>query len=234
MKKALFLLSVWVVTIHVYAQDESGVTENKRYALTQKKFTFAIQPLQLLNSSLRYDFEFRLGNGPGWLQMGPAFYFVSDNNNANYQYDAPYYHRNRVGLQWDESYSEAKGMGIDLNYKHFLDARRSFYMAAGLSYARFNIKYWGQVWEDYIEDGLKYHTFVDGRHTQQIDRFGVNHFIGFQIPSQSAFHFDVFGGYAVRFSSSDENKPAFDSYMFSYGYTGFVLTMGIRIGFGVR
>ena len=233
MKKAFFLIALCVVSFQVYAQDESGVTENKRYAQTQKKFTFAMQPMQLFNSSLRYDFEFRLGKGPGWLQLGPAFYYVPDNN-ANYHYDRPYYYSNTFGLQRDEPYSEAKGMGIDLNYKHFLDVRRSFYMAVGLSYARFDIQYWGQVWEDYIEDGLKYHTFVDGRHTQQIDRFGVNHFVGYQIPARSAFLFDVFGGYAVRFSSSDENKPAFDSYMFSYGYTGFLLTMGIRIGFGVR
>ena len=231
MKKALFLLLAWVASMHVYAQDPASVTEDKPYMQTQKKFTFAIQPMQLFNSSLRYDFEFHLGKGPGWLQLGPAFYYVPDNNQNNRYYE---HYGNRFGFQWSESYSEAKGMGIDVNYKHFLDTRRSFYMAAGLSYARFNIKFLGQVWEDYIEDGLKYSTYKDGQHAQQIDRWGVNHFIGFQIPAQSAFLFDVFGGYAIRFSSSDENKPAFDSYMFSYGYTGFVLTMGIRIGFGVR
>jgi hypothetical protein len=127
-----------------------------------------------------------------------------------------------------------KGVGLDINYKHFLDARRSFYIAAGLSYTRFYIKYWGRAWEDYIEDGLQYFTYKENYHNQQIERFGVNNFIGYQIPARSAFLFDVFGGYAVRYSVADENKPTFNSDMFSYGYSGVVLLIGIRIGFGVK
>ena len=236
MKKTLLLVLVWTVTMHVYAQEQSDVTENKRYLRTQKKATFAIQPLQVFSNSLRYDFEIRLGNGPGWLQFGPAFYFSQDNNsrNSNYYYEGNDYYYDWYNLRLREPFSKLKGAGLDINYKHFLDARRSFYMAAGLSYTRFEIKYSGRAWEDYTEDGLVYHTYVEGYHTQQIKRFGINNFIGYQIPAQNAFLFDVFGGYAIRFSSSDENKPAFDNYMFSYGYTGFVLIMGIRIGFGIR
>jgi len=236
MKKAFFFVLVWVASMHVYAQEPASVTDDKPYMQTQKKFTFAVQPFQLIHNSLRYDFEIRLGNGPGWLQFGPAFYY-SENNNQNwpthyYEWKDNYYTEENFHLH--EPYVELKGVGLDINYKHFLNARRSTYMAAGLSYTRFDIKYNGKLWEDYIEDGLMYHTFVEGFHTQRIDRFGFNHFIGYQIPTRSAFLFDMFGGYAIRFSSSDKNKPAFDATMFSYGYTGFALTIGIRIGFGVR
>jgi len=232
----LLLLLLWTVTLHVHPQGVSGNTENKRYAQTQKKFTFAVQPLQLFNNSLRYDFDIRLGNGPGWLQFGPAIYFSQDNNTnrPNYYYDGKDYFHNGFNWHWREPYSELKGFGLDLNYKHYLDARRSFYFAAGFSYARFDIKYWGRAWKDYLEDGLTYLEYTEEYRTQQINRFGVNNFVGYQIPVRGAFLFDVFGGYAVRFARSDDDKPSFNEDMFSYGYSGIVALIGFRIGFGIR
>ena len=237
MKKVLYLLllSVWAVTLQVHAQTASVTTENKRYALTQKKVTFAIQPLQAFNNGLRYDVEVRLGDGPGWLQFGPAFYYNKPSNDNNYYYyEGGNYYRNWYMLHWREPYSELKGLGLDINYKHFLDARRSFYMAAGLSYTRFDIKYLSKTWIDYIEDGLVYYEFGEGYNKQHIDRFGINNFVGYQIPVRSAFLFDVFGGFSIRYAVSDENKPSFDNDVFSYGYSGIVMLIGFRIGFGIR
>ena len=248
MKKVRFLLLllIWAVAIQAQEQevsrkqaqeqDVSGKTENKRYARTQKKVTFAIQPLQLFNNGLRYDIDVRLGDGPGWLQFGPAFYYVPENNrnSSNYYYDGRNYYRNDLMFQWREPYTELTGAGIDLNYKHFLDARRSFYFALGLSYTQFNVKYRSRDWTEYIEDGLKYLEYGEGYNKQKIDRFGFNNFFGFQIPTRSAFLFDMFWGYAVRYSLYDEDKPAFNRDMFSYGYSGFVVLVGFRIGFGVR
>ena len=238
MNKVFFIFLFCATVIQINAQGTSVNTENKRYALTQKKVTFAVQPLQLFNNGLRYDFEVRLGNGPGWLQFGPAFYYNSPskrNVNTNYYYEGNNYNYNDwYYIHWREPYSELKGYGLDLNYKHFLDARRSFYIAIGLSYTRFDIKYLGRVWKDYKEDGLTYYEYREGNNTQQIERFGVNNFVGFQIPTRGAFLFDVFGGYAIRFSSSDEDKPSFDNDIFSYGYSGIVPLIGFRLGFGVR
>jgi len=230
------LLFFCVFVLKTHAQQASVSTENTRYAHTQKKMTFAIQPFQFVNNSIRYDVEIRLGKGPGWLQFGPAFYYRSFNKMEKPDY---YYHGDicyNSGYYWGlrESYSGLKGVGLDLNYKHFLDARRSFYIGVGLSYTRLNIKYWSQGLDDYIEDGLQYFEYRQRYQIQHIERFGFNNFIGYQIPSRHAFLFDVFGGYALRLTNCDENKPAFDSYMYSYGYNGIVLQVGIRIGFGIR
>ena len=229
MNKVCFLFLLCATAIQVQSQD----IENKRYAQTQKKVTFAVQPFQLFNNALRYDFEIRLGNGSGWLQFGPAFY-LNTSDNHNYHYEGKDYYHNWYYGYWREPYSELKGVGLDLNYKHFLDARRSFYIAIGLSYTRFDFKYRGNKLEDYVEDGLTFYEYREGYYKQQIDRFGVNNFVGFQIPTRSAFLFDVFGGYAVRYSFSDEDKPSFANYPFSYGYSGVVPLIGFRIGFGVR
>jgi len=238
MKKISYLavVALFAVSLQIHAQQTSVSTENTRYAHTQKKMTFAIQPFQFVNNSIRYDIEIRLGKGPGWLQFGPAFYYRSFNSKEkpNYYYQGDLFYDSGYSWGWRESYSGLKGAGLDLNYKHFLDARRSFYFGIGLSYTNLNIKYWSQGLEDYAEDGLQYFEYKQHYQIQHIDRFGFNNFIGYQIPSRHAFLFDVFGGYALRFTNCDENKPAFDAYMYSYGYNGFVLQVGIRIGFGIR
>jgi len=237
MKKLLYLsLLICTSALQVHAQRASVETDNRRYAHTQKSFTVAVQPMQFYNNSIRYDFEVRLGKGPGWLQFGPAFYYkpYSDREKPGYYYEDREYYRHWFNFDLHEPFSGLKGGGLDLNYKHFLDPRRSFYFAVGLSYANFNIKYWARAWDEFTEDGLQYLEYKEAYRTQQIERYGFNNFIGFQIPTRSAFLFDVFSGYALRFASSDENKPAFDRYMYSYGYSGIVFLMGFRIGFGIR
>jgi predicted membrane-bound dolichyl-phosphate-mannose-protein mannosyltransferase len=90
------------------------------------------------------------------------------------------------------------------------------------------------AWENYIEDGLQYHAYVPGNHTQHINRLGVNFYLGHQIPSRSAFLCDIFWGLAYRHSFSDKDKPSFNRTMLSYGHTGFVFLTGVRLGFGIK
>jgi hypothetical protein len=219
MRKKLFLLGLFA-GLFVSSAYTQNTTENKRYLATQKKYTFAIQPFQAFNGAWRSDFEMRLGDGPGWLQYGLSLYSADENS--------------EILRELRESASKLRGAGLEVNYKRFLDSRRSLYFAGGLSYTHFKIDYWGYSWVNYVEDGLQYHTQSSGYYTQQIDRLGINAFFGYQIPARGAFLFDAYTGLAQRYSFSDKNKPSFNDTMFSYGYTGPVFLLGIRVGFGVR
>ena len=234
MKKYLLLTVAWFFASQAFAQDTSG----EPYSLSQNRYTFAIQPLQWFNYGLRFDFEMRLGDGPGWLQFGPAVYFNSDEDkdDPSYYYEGNDYH---YFSRWyyggmREPYSKMRGSGLDVNYKWFINSDRSFYLASGLSYAHFNIEYWGRGWESYFEDGLQYHAYVLDYRTQNINRLGINMFFGYQAPAQDSFLFDVFWGLAYRHSFSDKNKPSFSESMLSYGYAGTVFLVGVRIGFGIK
>ena len=233
MRKNLYVafLAAWFAAFHLSAQNTSG---DMPYSPSQKKYTFAVQPMQLFNWSLRLDFEMRLGDGPGWLQFGPAVYYSLEEENRDYYYDGAHYHDDWYGIYFREPYSKMRGGGLDVNYKRFINPARSFYLAAGLSYTHFNIKYWGRTWTDYTEDGLDYHEYGLDYQTQHINRLGINTYFGYQIPTRRAFLFDMFVGLAYRHSLSDKNKPAFDDNMISYGRTGTVFTTGVRIGFGIR
>lgn len=210
-----------------------------RYLSTQKKYTFAIQPFQWFNWGWRFDFEMRLGDSPGWLQFGPTVYSATKSNNSLYYGDMSkvWYYDDHEGIR--EPFTKLNGAGIDINYKRFFDPNRSVYYAAGISYARFNIDYMGSYgkWNDYIEDGLLYHEYIfypEDTYTQHINRMSVNQYIGFQPASRHAFLFDMFIGISYRHAFSDKDKNQFDNYTYSYGFTGFVFTTGIRFGFGIK
>ncbi|MDR1172631.1 MAG: hypothetical protein LBL24_09275 [Bacteroidales bacterium] len=238
MRKNLYLLLLAACSAGLHAQDASDDPYCQRYASSQKKYTFAIQPMQFFNSALRFDYEMRLGDGPGWLQFGPAVYcsFKGNANHPDYYYDGDdYYHTGFLeGDIIREPCSKIRGGGLDVNYKRFINPARSFYLAAGLSYACFGIRYWGRVWTDYTEDGLEYHEYGLDYRTQHINRLGINTYFGYQIPTRRAFLFDMFAGLAYRHSFAESGKQPFNKYMLSYGYTGAVFLTGVRIGFGLK
>jgi hypothetical protein len=212
------------------------VSNNKPYSASQKKYTFAIQPFQAFNWAWRFDVEMRLGDGPGWLQFGPSIYSATrDVHNPRYHFEGKYYSDYRTHDSYlREPFSKLKGGGLDVNYKRFFNRERSLYLAAGLSYTRLKINYWGYEWENFTEDDLQYHEYRKGYHTQQIDRIGINTFFGYQIPTRSALLFDMFTGIAYRHSFLEKDRPCFNESQFSYGYTGPVFTLGVRLGFGIR
>ena len=237
--KRYILLAACLIAINAHGQDTSDDPAHRYYAPTQKKYTFAVQPLQLFNGGWRFDAEMRLGNGPGWLHLSPTVYYRKHDDKEDepryayfendYNYYNSYYH-----IDIFVPFSKLLGGGLDAYYKHFLNASRTFYHAAGVSYARFNIDYWGMEWDEYTEDGLPYLAYALDYRSQQINRWGVNILFGCQIPNRSAFLADFFWGLAYRHSFSDKDKPSFNRTMLSYGHTGFVLLTGVRLGIGVK
>ena len=233
----VLLLFLLVVAINVQAQEDYL---NTPYSLTQKKYTFTYQPMQMFNNGVRFDFEMRLKDGPGWLQFGPTIYqikYIDDLDDPRYYYyhdknEFKYYMLRWGDISFREPYTKMIGGGLNVNYKRFIDSESAFYYAAGLSYTHFNVKYIERVWKMFIEDGLQFHKeALEFRH-QPINRIGANFFFGIQPKFNSPFVFDIFGGFTWRLSLSDSDKPPFDKYKYSYGYTGSVLLLGVRFGFG--
>ncbi|MDR2233279.1 MAG: hypothetical protein LBE56_09170 [Tannerella sp.] len=225
-----------MMTMLIHAQQSSGDTNYSRYAGSQKKYTFTVQPLYLLSGGLKFDFEMRLGNGPGWLQFSPSVYYRDGNmNNNEYIYYGQTLHYTDWHPYWiHEPFSKLRGAGLDVNYKRFINVRRDFYTAAGLTYAHYNIKYWGFDGYEFIEDGLPYYGYKLGNQTQSINRLGANWYFGFRIPTRNAFVLDMFWGLGYRHSFSERDKPQYDDNFLTYGWTGFSFLAGMKIGFGIK
>ena len=232
----LLWLGLSMIALYVHAQQPSDDPNYARYARSQKKYTFTVQPLYLLSGGLKFDFEMRMGNGPDWLQFSPSVYYWNrDLDDKDYIYYGKILDRFDF---WPTSihrpFSKLRGVGLDVNYKRFINARRSFYTATGLSYAHYNIKYWGFAGYDYIEDGLPYYGYEYGLQTQHINRIGANWYFGTRIPTRQAFVLDLFWGLGYRHAFSEKNKPAFDDNFLTYGWTGLSFQAGIKLGFGLK
>ena len=238
-RKSLFfiLLLMWCFAPHAHAQGGGDGAPPPSYLSTQKKFTLAFQPMQWFNWGWRFDLEMRLGDGPGWIQVGPTIY--SKTREGNYCYYGNDYETNFFDYWgFGEPFSKLTGSGLDVNYKRFVDPKRALYIAGGVSYNLFNLEYYGSrvLWRDYVEDGMLYHTYTyttPKMDTQSINRLGVNYYIGYQVPSRWMFLFDAFIGVSYRYSILDKEKPQFNKSTFSYGYNGFVLMTGVRFGIGI-
>jgi len=233
MKKSLYSLLLLFAVINIQAQE---ISDDLSQSMMQKKYTFAMQPLQ--RYKWRFDFEMRLGDGLGWLQFGPAVYYGKryedgNNNNPSYYYDENDYHfRGWRYISLREPFSKVRGGGLDVNYKQFFNPALPPYFAVGLSYTHLKIDYWGYSWENYTEDGLAYHAYVLDYRTQNINRMGINTYLGLQYTGKFCL-FDIYCGLGFRYSLSEKNKPPFNNNMFSYGYTGMAYLLGMRIGFAL-
>ena len=208
---------------------------------SQLKYTFAFQPLQMFNNGARFDFEIRLKDGNGWLQFGPTIYQIKYSDNL--KDPSYYYYLNRddfeyLMLKWGEinfrePYTKMIGGGLNVNYKKFFESDRMFYYATGLSYTHFNVEYIECVWKDFYEDDLQFLKEALEFRNQPINRIGANFFFGIQPPFISPFVIDIYCGIALRLSLLDSDKPSFDKYKYSYGYSGSILLFGVRFGFGL-
>lgn len=196
---------------------------------TEQNTTIAIQPLQLINcGGIRLDFEKRIGKTPTWIQLSLTGYPTYNKKDVDKEYDYNRYHE--YWNPFGEDFSSMWGVSADLNCKYYLNRKQSLYFAGGFSYGYFEIKYIGSAWNDYVEDGLKYHEFTHGVQEQKIKRIGVNTLFGYQIPTRSAFLFDVYTGLGYRYGFYDENKTAFHYGLFSPGRRDLVFLLGIRLG----
>ena len=227
MKKILLLFTTTLLcTSTILAQNE----REDRKIEEQKTITFAFQPLQLFNAGgLHIDIEKRLGNSPSWLQLGITGYpfflgsFDEDSSYEGYLYTDRWY-------LWGHDFSYMGGINVNLNFKHFFNKAQSFYLAGGISYGYFNIKYWGNEWYSFQENGLEYHSIRYTKQQQEINKLGINTYFGYQIPNRSAFLFDMFVGLGYRYGIYNEDRCEFDESILAPGYRGVTFLTGVRIG----
>jgi hypothetical protein len=178
-----------------------------------------VHPLYLFNGGLRLDFEKRINNTPAWIQIGATGHHLAHHNDrSNYWY-----------MPTGE-YNYLVGGGLDLNYKRFYNRKETLYYAAGGAFTHYNIEYPGQNLRSYVEDRLTYYIYEYGNQKQKINKLGLNLYLGYQT-QRPAFLLDMFVGIGYRYSfRSDDRNELYDNGMIALGYSGFVVTTGVRLG----
>jgi hypothetical protein len=223
MNKLLVILSILLYAAPIIP-ELSAQAEKKpapaKLPHQEKRYTVAIQPLYLYNNGMRLDFEKRIKDMPAWIQISPLIYRVPKT-------DSDY---NQWLLFSDEEVGSLWGGGLEVNYKYFFNKQESFYVAGGVSYIYHGIKYYDTRLHPFTEDGLIYQSYERSLCKQQINKWGANAYIGYQLPTRS-FLFDMYFGFGYRHSVESDKQPnRFNNNMFSPGYSGTIVTTGFRIG----
>lgn len=226
--KKRYIIAISLALVCLFTQNALFAQENDSTAVRYlKKYTITGQPTSMLNGAFRVDFEQRI-EGRHWYRIAPTIYIYPSVYDDWYWYDfeggdSPYY---------TDYYSDwLVGAGIDLGYKYFIDKWEICYALGGVHYSFVNVQY---EYQDFVpfyeEDGTPYYRWGTMSEQQNFNRIGAIACIGVQTPQRKGFFIDTYIGIGYRYAFYDEQKPAFDSDIWGYGYRGFHVTGGFRIG----
>ena len=152
---------------------------------------------------------------------------------------APQFYTNSNGYDQFDSFN---GFGLNTYYKKFLSHSRSMnkngtsrtniYFSTGPVFQYFNMKSEEEIPEEFVENGVEYIRFNAQEYATKIYRLGADANFGLQFIFDR-FSLDLFGGIGLRFALDEDGRTMeyFDDYWTDFGYSGVILTGGIRFGF---
>ncbi|NVO19226.1 MAG: hypothetical protein HXX13_05965 [Bacteroidetes bacterium] len=187
----------------------------------QKNHGIGIVPQYAFMNGLRTDLDFRLKKGkPNWLVISPEI-FLSPANPTVYNYDS----------MW--------GAGLELQHRYYLNPKneipKGFYLGYGPLFQYFSITAQRYYTERVFENGIEYYKVKLAHVTTGIYKAGVTMTAGYQLVTfRSSVYFDFYLGTGMRLSFDDRLPSGltheFNDWWASYGYSGTLLTAGVRIG----
>jgi len=211
MKKIyLLILTFFFAGLISYAQEDS---------LPKKIISFV--PQNLIKRGIRVDYEFKIKERQ-WLQICPQFYL----GDRNYKLDDYQYYSGSTmnnGLD-NEDYNSIVGAGISIYHKYYPIQKHDlgWYISYGLHYNYFFTQF--NVLTDYDQ-------LIEEDHS--IHKIGGDVLIGYQHIFFKVLAIDIYTGLGTRlsfFNPSIGNLHKFDNFFTSFGYTGNVMQLGLRIG----
>jgi hypothetical protein len=168
----------------------------------------SFHPFHFVNNGIRIDYDRHLGKGH-WLQIGPQFYVAE-----------------RSVDQYDDlrEFKDLLGVGVSIYHRIYVGKEKPLkgtYFSYGFTYNHFNLKY--------------DNTTTKEEEETEINKFGGDIVIGYQTMFMDKLVVDFYAGLGGRYADlryrGDTHKK-FNDFIYDYGFTGNVIIMGVRIGFG--
>jgi len=189
-----------------------------------KNHCIGIVPQYAFINGFRTDFDFRLKkNGASWLVAAPQIYLSPRNPNL-YDYDS----------MW--------GVGLELQHRYYLGAEKAvpkgLYLGYGPMFQYFSISSDRYYSEKIIENGIEYYVVKRGIVNTGIYKFGMTLTAGYQLLALDVLYFDFYLGTGLRLSFDDRLPSGltreFNNWWGNYGYSGTLLTLGMRMGMAYK
>ena len=195
----------------------------------ESKFHIMAMPQYLIKNGLRFDIDYKVGDGR-WLIISPYLYLV-DNSSV---YDSSMYVQS---VFYQPEFVKLTGYGLGLAQRHVLNrqgsVRTSVYMEYGLLCRYYSFEMDDYLWTTYTENNLNFMRRERAEYDIKVTNLGINCQFGLQHEIFDNFLIDVFVGCGMRYSIYDKPEGSsvkFNNSIFDYGFTGTMVTGGIRLG----
>ena len=225
MNRKLFIIALFMCclfpSILLQAQTKKALP---RHAIS-------VEPLYLLNGGLRLNLEKKL-SPTDWIELNLTGYWLPHRD-----LDPNYYGDQHTGGYWISNadfhrISKLSGFGIGATYKYYLF---SFFMInPSLSFTRYNVESSVYDFVPYKEDGLNFYEYIWTYKQRPFHRLTSQFTISLRTPSKNPFFLEHYVGFGYAYSFYDKSTLNYNQTMFGYGYRGYIITLGLKLGFNMR
>ncbi|MDF1549917.1 MAG: hypothetical protein P1P88_18975 [Bacteroidales bacterium] len=235
LKYVKLLVFILLATNFLKSQENQELLESTKTVSnhhSNKSIILFVVPQYLMLNGIRIDVDFRQKDANKWWMLSP-YYYYSNRNSINIL-------RNSRGESAypEFEYDKLIGVGLGVGRKHFLlkeSISTGFYFKYGASYRHFDIQTSIPLFVEYIgDDGLTYQHLEQKPYSLKIENFRLNGEIGYQFETRAQkLFFDFYAGFGASYSfhnSAQENSIEYNRNSIDYGFTGVLLTGGVRIG----
>lgn len=180
------------------------------------KYLLSEVPQYFIKSGLRIDVDYKL-NTNQWLVLGAQFYYNSDENNWNYDYD------------------RMNGFGLNAYHRIFLvpkDCPKGIYVGYGVSYQQYFITATEMRTYTDTYEGMTVTKYGEQEVTETIYKPGINGVLGYQFNVVESLFMDIYLGWGFRHSFFDHgsyNSSEYVNGILSMGYRGITPVLAYRL-----
>lgn len=178
-------------------------------------------PQFLVTNGIRVDYE-KCYQPKKWIVISPYIYYKANDYTTS---GTPQTSIAGGGLELGQKIILGKSKNHNLQY---------YYGYSGL-YQHFKVYKEGDVWKNINEDGNELMQLSFDRYSLDIDKMGLNLFIGTQVDKADHLYLDIFMGVGLRYSIRNEPygvNLTNEDLDFEYYYTGTIFLIGFKVGLG--
>ncbi len=208
-----------------------------------QRYTVAVNPFYLVNSGLKFDFEYELGKPGRWIQTSLIGYIAPHREGSNYWrggYDGNNRSTFNSGLDY---FHNMWGIGTSAMYKHMWH-RRGWYFNTGLVLEYYSVGRIEESYTPYVEDGLRFYRTGSSLYKKSFVKPTAQFNIGKHMAISRMCFFDMYIGvgfsYSIynrgRYFGDSENYYGYSYYdyyyhgVYGFARRGFSITGGFRFG----
>ena len=224
-----FFILLFLCYLFPTGRMQAQTTEDKT-----PQYAISIEPMYLSNGGLGLNLEKKIRSNH-WVELNLKGYYLphgEDIQEEDFLLHS-WYSEGYITINSNfNRISGLSGLGIGATYKYYFFRR--YMVNTTFSYNWYNVEYAAYNFYPYIEDGLTFYDYTWTDIHQTFHKLGLQVAIGVRSKFERWIFAEPYAGLGYTCSFYNQDKQSFNETMFGYGYQGFYLTAGIKLGLNLQ